>query len=215
MYSTILKLSRRSMEISVNEAFEKAIEAHRQGDSHTADKFYTAVLKAQPNHPDANHNIGVLAVSLGKTEQALPFFKAALKANPNIPQFWISIVDALVQLNQINAANEVLQKLQNHSSKSEELKSLISKLNAIISNKNDTQKTNQFEKIEDPPAEDLKSLIDLYNNKQMIMVLEEARTLTTKYPNAFKVWNILGAAAAQLGKVDAAIYAFTKVISII
>ena len=39
--------------------------------------FYTVILKAQPKHPDANHNIGVLAV--GKTEEVLPFFKTALE----------------------------------------------------------------------------------------------------------------------------------------
>jgi len=26
-----------------------------------ADRLYTAILQAQPKHPDANHNMGVLA----------------------------------------------------------------------------------------------------------------------------------------------------------
>ena len=34
---------------------------------------YTPDLKANPKHPDANHNMGVLAVGVGKVEQALPF----------------------------------------------------------------------------------------------------------------------------------------------
>ena len=44
--------------------------------------FSAAASKAQPSHPDANHNIGVLGVGVGKIEQALPFFKKALDVNP-------------------------------------------------------------------------------------------------------------------------------------
>ena len=39
----------------------------------------------QPQHPDANHNLGVLAVSVGKAEAALPLFKAALKLIKVLP----------------------------------------------------------------------------------------------------------------------------------
>ena len=38
-----------------------------------ADRYYTAILKVQPKHPDANHNMGALAVGVGKLQQALPF----------------------------------------------------------------------------------------------------------------------------------------------
>ena len=44
-----------------------------------ADRLYTAILKAQPKHPDANHNMFVLAVGIGKVEQALLFLKTALE----------------------------------------------------------------------------------------------------------------------------------------
>ena len=69
-------------EVTVEEALKLGIEAHRAGKIEEADRYYTAIISAQPNHPDANHNIGVLAVGLGKIEQALPFFRKALKANP-------------------------------------------------------------------------------------------------------------------------------------
>ena len=55
--------------------------------------FYTVILKAQPKHPEANHNIGVLAV--GKTEEVLPFFKTALETNPSVGQFWLSYAEHL------------------------------------------------------------------------------------------------------------------------
>ena len=58
---------------------EGFIEAHKAGKVQEADRYYTAILKANPKHPDANHNMGVLAVGVGKVETALPFFKTALE----------------------------------------------------------------------------------------------------------------------------------------
>ena len=72
------------MEITIDQALQKAIEAHKAGQVQDADRLYTAILKAQPKHPDANHNLGVLAVSVGKLQEALPFLKTALEANPSI-----------------------------------------------------------------------------------------------------------------------------------
>ena len=69
------------MELTLEEALQKAIEAHKVGKIQEADRLYTAILKAQPNHPDANHNMGVLAAGVGKVQEALPFFKTALEAN--------------------------------------------------------------------------------------------------------------------------------------
>jgi Tfp pilus assembly protein PilF len=67
-------------------------------------------LRVQPNHPDANHNLGVLAVSVNKSEAALPLFKMALEANPNQGQFWLSYVDALIKDKQFGNARRVLEQ---------------------------------------------------------------------------------------------------------
>ena len=66
------------MELTLDQALQKGIEAHKAGNIQEANRYYTAVLKANPKHPDANHNMGVLAVGIGKVEAALPFFKKAL-----------------------------------------------------------------------------------------------------------------------------------------
>ena len=96
------------MELGIDEALQRGVAAHKAGDLNEADKFYTAILKAQPQHPDANHNMGVLAVSIGKVREALPYFKIALEANPAIEQFWLSYIDALIKLERLNDARELL-----------------------------------------------------------------------------------------------------------
>ena len=52
--------------------------------------------------------MGVLAVGVGKVEQALPFFKTALEVNQTIAQFWLSYIDALIKLDRIEDAKGVL-----------------------------------------------------------------------------------------------------------
>ena len=102
------------MELSINEALQKGIEAHREGKLKDADKFYTAILKSQPEHPDANHNMGVLALSVGKVREALPFFKTALRVNPKVEQFWLSYVDALIKEKQFYEARQVIEQSKIH-----------------------------------------------------------------------------------------------------
>ena len=62
------------MELTLDQALQKGIEAHKAGKAQEADQYYTAILKANPKHPDANHNMGVLAVVVGKVLE-IPFLK--------------------------------------------------------------------------------------------------------------------------------------------
>ena len=57
-------------DLTVDEALRLGISAHKSGRINEADKYYTAILQVQPNHPDANHNMGVLAVSVSKLKEA-------------------------------------------------------------------------------------------------------------------------------------------------
>ena len=77
------------MELTLDQALQKGIEAHKAGKAQEADQYYTAILKAQPKHPDANHNLGLIAVSVNKADSALPLFKTALEVNPKVEQFWL------------------------------------------------------------------------------------------------------------------------------
>ena len=83
------------MELTIEQALQQGIAAHREGKFQEAERLYRAILQSQPTHPDANHNLGVLAVSVNKADAALPLFRAALEANPKIEQFWLSYIDTL------------------------------------------------------------------------------------------------------------------------
>ena len=118
------------MELTLEEALQKAVAAHKAGQTQEADRLYTAILQAQPAHPDANHNMGVLTVGLGKVKEALPFFKTALKADPSIGQFWLSYIDALIKSDEVVDAKAVLVEARGKGVKGEFLDQLEQKLNA-------------------------------------------------------------------------------------
>jgi thioredoxin-like negative regulator of GroEL len=104
-------------ELTIDQALQQGIEAHKAGQVQEADRLYTAILKAQPKHPDANHNMGVLAVGVGKVQEALPFFKTALEANPATAQFWLSYIDALIKLDRLTDAKAVLDQAKSKGAK--------------------------------------------------------------------------------------------------
>jgi thioredoxin-like negative regulator of GroEL len=107
----------RMTELTIDQALQKGIQAHKDGQVQEANRLYTAILRAQPKHPDANHNMGVLAVGIGKVEQALPFFKIALEANPATAQFWLSYIDALIKLERLADAKAVLDQAKSKGAK--------------------------------------------------------------------------------------------------
>ena len=52
------------MELTIEQVLHQGVSAHKEGKLEEAEKLYRAILQAQPTHPDANHNLGVLAVSV-------------------------------------------------------------------------------------------------------------------------------------------------------
>ena len=123
------------MELTLEEALQKAIAAHKAGQIQEADRLYFTILKAQPKHPDANHNMGVLTVGVGKVKEALPFFKIALDANPSIGQYWLSYIDVLIQLDHIGDAQTVLDQAKGKGAIGEAFEQLEQRVNAL----NETQ----------------------------------------------------------------------------
>ena len=98
------------MELTIEQALQQGIAAHKAGKLQDAERLYRAILQSQLAHPDANHNLGVIAVSVNKADAALPLFKTALEANSKIEQFWLSYIDALIKEQQFDNAKQVIEQ---------------------------------------------------------------------------------------------------------
>lgn len=98
------------LEIGINEALNQAIAAQKAGHFQKATSYYTAILEGKPHHPDANHNMGVLAYTNGNVNQAIAFFETAIKSNPDVPQYWLSYINLLIERNQMDEANKMFEQ---------------------------------------------------------------------------------------------------------
>jgi predicted O-linked N-acetylglucosamine transferase (SPINDLY family) len=77
---------------------------------HDAERLYRAILQINPNHPDANHNLGTLTVQAKQPATALPHLKAALEARPSVGQYWLSYINALILAGRQDVAQQILEQ---------------------------------------------------------------------------------------------------------
>ena len=82
--------------------------------------LYLEILKNNPNHPDANHNLVLLSVHTGKAREGLLFFENAINSNPTVPTYWVSLLNTLISLKEFQIARDILKQANamGHKSKS-------------------------------------------------------------------------------------------------
>ena len=109
----------------------------------------------------------------------------------------------------INGEDEEAKKLyqttlQDFFSQARKIKQELSSLESI--NKNNNPEISLKDEIH--------QLTQLYNQGKYTLLIEKALTLTKKNPQAWMIWNILGATYLQLKKTESALEALSKVIEI-
>ena len=120
------------MELTIEQALQQAVAAHKEGKLQEAERLYRAILQSKPAHPDANHNLGVLAVSVNKADAALSLFKTALESNPKIEEFWLDYIDALIKEQQFEDAKQVFEQAKTQGVAAEKLNVLETKLTPTV-----------------------------------------------------------------------------------
>ena len=146
------------MELTIEQALQQGLTAHKEGKLQEAERLYRAILKSQPGHPAANHNLGLIALSSNKAESALPFFKSAVEANPSVDQFWLSYIQALIKAKQLDNAKQTLEQAKKQGVDGERLNSLEAQLSP---NAKKSPTTNVK-----PPQELLTNLLKLYQSRR-------------------------------------------------
>jgi tetratricopeptide (TPR) repeat protein len=198
-----------NMELTIEQALQQAVEDHKAGKLQDAERLYRAILQTQPNHPDANHNLGVLAVSFNQLETALPLFKIALEAYPDQEQFWLSYIDVLIKAKQFDNARNVLNQGKNSGLAGEKVVTLEACLALSILAQTSDSSFNQtnLEQVRSPSQIELNTLLEHYQNGRYDQLENLALDMTRKYPDHQFGWKALGAVYKQLGRLTEAISA--------
>jgi predicted TPR repeat methyltransferase len=226
------------MELTIEQALQQGVAAHKEGKLQDAERLYRAILQSQPLHPDANHNLGVLAVSVNKADAALPLFKTALEANPKIEQFWLSYIDALIKEQQFENAKQVFEQAKTQGMAEEKLNALEERLALIVQAPKSTlseqknsltfsekrkklaeqktrkKTTKQNLKANNPSQQQLGSLLEHYQNGRLSDAEKLATSISHEFPSHNFSWKILGAVFKATGRKSEAINANQKSVSL-
>ena len=143
------------------------------------------MLQTEPRHVDANHNLGVVGVSVGKTNVAIPLFMTAISSNPKEAQYWISCLTALLNLQKRKQAIKLIEAAKTADLPTEVIEKLLTQLNECGESALSL-------------ANEINKLIDLHNKGFLEDVIKVGNKLPKKFKDNHVIQNITGAAYAGL-----------------
>ncbi|MDZ4056956.1 MAG: tetratricopeptide repeat protein [Polynucleobacter sp.] len=181
---------------------ELALACHRSGQYPEAEELYRAVLRTQPQHPDANHNLGAIAVECGHFLASIPYFQAALQANPKALQYWVSLVDALIQAGEHALAADILEDARRAGLAGDAAGELVERLVAHALRRAEAAPRSAGRT---PPAAQCEEINRLFDAERFAEVVTMGRRMTRQYPQSPVGWKSLSAALMRLGQRDKAI----------
>ena len=189
-------------------------------------------MRVQPDHPDANHNLGVLLVSVGKLLEGISLFKLALRANPRVEQTWLSYIGALIQLGHLEEAERALvegaksglspERVQvlsqqvraavpRSAGKSKQTRRLSEKRKRLAEKKKTRKRKAQGNLSGVAPSQDqINCLFENYHAGKLAEAEKLAESLSRHFPTHPLAWKVLGAVLNQSGKLIESLTAMEK-----
>ena len=186
----------RRAALTEQQLFQKAITHHQAGRLRLAERLYRAILRAHPQHPDANHNLGMLAVQMRQTEAGLPHFRTALEANPAHEQYRLSYIAALIETDQIEVARRILAEGRQQGLRGAAADMLAGRL-------------------DNPSPDELTRLADMINHGRYAEGELLAKKLVARFPGNGVAWKMLGAMLKLRGRGAEALAPMHKAIELL
>ena len=181
------------MDLTIETDMRQALIARRAGRIEEARTIYLSVLRRNPDHPDANHNLGMIEVAAKRIESSISFFETAVKSDPAREVFWESYIESLIGSGHHRDAKKALVRCNLGKEKKR-----------IYNNK---RLAAIFENKEQPSATQISALIDFYEKGKKRAAKELANNLLRQYPSHSLSWRILGATHSELGEWEEALIA--------
>lgn len=179
--------------------FQDAIRQHKAGRLADAERLYRAVLQQQPGHADANHNLGVLAITAGKADLSLPWLKAALQASPEQAQYWVSYIDALIRVGRATEARSVLAEGRRHGLQGAIVDELAARVLAME------------DQAAEPTAQEIDSLIAAHREGRLADAERLSSAFTARFPRHPLGWSVMGGVRQRQLRFDDALAALQQV----
>ncbi len=218
-------------------SLQKARLLDQAGQFDEAEKQYRIVVNCYPQHPEANHKLGVVLIRLCRAEEAIPLLETALGVNPNQPQYWINYVDALLQAGQTDAAWTALEMGQQRGMTGPAVDALIHVMTRISTGEatavprpvvqvqqpageaaTPAQSAQETPVAADgssnaggplPSKQECEVALAHFNKGRMAQAVATSRVLTERYPSHSLGWKVLGVGQYRLGQYEDALRTLT------
>ncbi len=184
----------------MEQRLNQAVTGQSGGQLRDAECHYLALLRVDPLHPDANHNMGVLTVLKNQPAASLSYFMAALEACPARGKYWLSYIEALFQTGQTGAANDVLalaRKQGLHGFYVDRLARQVTDDELIFHP--ETFVVSENDSISPAPRE-IEKLLSLFAQGCLAEAESLAKLMTARYSFYGLGWKVLGAVHVQTGQ---------------
>jgi len=79
------------MKLTIMEAAQQGVEAHRAGKLKDAERLYRAVLQSKPDFAEVHNNMGIMLQALGRLDEAEISYRRALESKPDFLQAYENI----------------------------------------------------------------------------------------------------------------------------
>ena len=209
---------------TAEQTLQQAIAHHQAGQLQEAGELYLTILKTDPNHPEANHNMGVLAVQMRQPAAGLPYFIAALDADPARGSYWSDYIDALFQAGQLEDARQVLALARQQGLEGDEVDALALRLKggAQAAEQPNTEHQHASQEslpvspaapqnsAKSPSPQEVDALLALFNEGRFTEVATLAQMMTERFPLHAFGWKALGTVFQQMGRSEDALAPMQK-----
>ena len=184
-----------SSDADVAAIFDEGLQAHNAGDLNTAEKLYQEAVSIQPDHCEANHNIGMLLAAKNELDEALKFFKYALDSSPNVSLFWASYISVLIKLGRIVESKALVKAVKDAGISCEKIEAI-----------------SQHLEIEhqEPEAKNTQELDELIVQQKFDDAKQKCLSLIETYPSSAALNINLGKCYSELGQTEQAIACYKK-----
>ena len=152
-------------------------------------------MAIQPQHPEANHNIGVVLVAKNELGKALEFFKFALDNSPNVSLFWASYIDVLIKLERIGESKTLVKAVKQAGISCDKIEALSQRLDV---------------EHQDPGPKESQDLNKLLDQQKFDDAIKATLALMETYPSSAMLNLTLGQCHFELGQIEQAITSYKK-----
>lgn len=187
-------------QLTVDAAYDRAIECLNAGDYEEADRLCTAILQAVPEHVAAINLLAVVAQKVGRHEQAVDLFQRAIDIDNSRALLFHNLGISLYQLGHgeqaIQAMKTALEIEPDNSQIADDLKAVLNK------------------KVQEQAIAALKQGIALQHSGSHLEAISRYQEVLEIQPESAIAYSNIGFALHTIGRLDEAVTSYQKAISI-